>query len=781
MIVFLQLLFSRASLAVRDFNIVYWRVILKSTIKIISLIIAAVITVLVCSKTVKKQGEQRIVLMDECTYPVVYMLSDDLRYNRLYGYASERDYNLLLEGITVIPENRRLKIDIDRYNSDISGVGYEIRSLDGANLYEDSEAIDVVDLGSHVTATLPIKNLLEHGEDYLLVIKLKTSKKESIYYYTRIRYDENAKISYKTSLVREFSDTTLDKTKVRTLNKYMETSDAMDNTDLGYVNIHSDIDMLGYKFFTVNRIDEPAVTVVEVSGTKAVIRLDYKLLAELDGESSIFDVSETFTMDESPRGMYLMGYDRYVTEEYKYMNSVKSTSRIYLGISDVKDVDYKYDKQEYYIAYVVNGELYMYDHHENELNRIFTYDISEGDSVRERHNEHDMKVLDVSEDGNIRFIIYGYMNNSLHEGEVGISVMDYDHEKKSCSEIMFIPYACTYATLEEQLSDIFYADEAGNITVLYQDKLVNIDHETGEYTEVIDHIDDYCVSADKAYMAYTKGDSISVLDIKKKTAKNIEVPEGSLVRIIGYIENDLIYGIGDKADIYNDITRSQIAPLNRLYVLDKELNVIKEYAPSDAYITGGEIIGNRARLTRVKKTDAGFVSIDDDQLLNKNDNSVAVNDAVSTVSSARRLRERILKLSSPVYDARDVSYGYTKHIYFDKGVIDSAWHLSGDTRIYDIRKARMEYLCKPNCKALADEAKAYVYNIADCKDYSSYELSDVLGFVAMGGFVVSRDKNDNEILICGYTKDELTCRNSSGELIKLKYSDIRDDILLVCP
>lgn len=58
-----------------------------------------------------------------------------------------------------------------------------------------------------ISMELPIQNLLEENEEYLLVIQLE-AETALIYYYTRIIESQNKHVSECIDFVRQFNDTT---------------------------------------------------------------------------------------------------------------------------------------------------------------------------------------------------------------------------------------------------------------------------------------------------------------------------------------------------------------------------------------------------------------------------------------------------------------------------------------------------------------------------------------------------------------------------------------------
>ena len=76
--------------------------------------------------------------MPGATLPVIYMNVNGQYMNALHGYVSEMEGSYLRDNITPINADRTLDIKIDTYGFAVAKVAYELRSLDGNRLIEDS-------------------------------------------------------------------------------------------------------------------------------------------------------------------------------------------------------------------------------------------------------------------------------------------------------------------------------------------------------------------------------------------------------------------------------------------------------------------------------------------------------------------------------------------------------------------------------------------------------------------------------------------------------------------
>ena len=110
--------------------------------------------------------------------------------------------------LTILPEDRKLAIHIEDYDGEITGIYYEIRSLDLDRLVERTQVETWETTENGVRAELPIQNLLTREQEYLLSLSVTTSENGTIGYYTRIKWSENTNIQPMIELARQFSAST---------------------------------------------------------------------------------------------------------------------------------------------------------------------------------------------------------------------------------------------------------------------------------------------------------------------------------------------------------------------------------------------------------------------------------------------------------------------------------------------------------------------------------------------------------------------------------------------
>ena len=92
-------------------------------------------------------------------------------------------------------------------------------------------------------------------------------------------------------------------------------------------------------------------------------------------------------------------------------------------------MEYMVSEKADIVAFVQQGDLWSYAPGDGKVNRVFSFRKSENGDFRDSRNQHDIKIIRVNEDGDIDFVLYGYMNRGAHEGYEGIGVYHYNNDK----------------------------------------------------------------------------------------------------------------------------------------------------------------------------------------------------------------------------------------------------------------------------------------------------------------------------------------------------------------
>ena len=615
--------------------------------------------------------------MSAATIPVITMQSEEgNEFNSLHGFTQEINQALINDNLTPVAKTRQLPIIIHNYGAEVQELTYKIRNLSDNGLIENTKVTELVNNGETITATLNIKNLIDDNTQYALEIILETSTHEEIHYYTRIITGEDYSIDDKFAFVEDFNACTFNQDRLSEIQKYIETSSAGNNNNFGKVNINSTLSQIGWGDMGPYVESQLIPVIKEISKDVAVITFDYKIGAINEYESyDSYNVYEYYRIRQTTSGFYLLNYEREANQIFDGKNDLLSTAKINLGIQSGTTAEFNSDEKGTYSYFVNEGSLWCYNIDTNMYTRVFSFNADETDGIRENYNQHGIKILNVSNDGNCDFIVYGYMNRGEHEGESGVSLCKYSYEDNIVEERLYIPMDKPY--------DTFY--------ILMDDTLYSIDIVSKEVMTVVSGLVDgtYAVSENGDAIAYSMNgrlystDSIRIFNMSTDSEKIIKADDNEYIRCLGYINGDFVYGIADKADILIKEDGSRTFAMYRLEIMDSDYNVIKEYEQPGVYVSDASVSDMRINLTRVMKSgDGDYESTSIDQLINKDENKQEDGLTLETIVTDNRKQELAIKLMKAL-PAGSVEFRTSSEVsYKDNALLELDNDFAGDGRYY---------------------------------------------------------------------------------------------------
>ncbi len=594
------------------------------------------------------------VLMSEATLPVVMAKTEaGTLYNAMHGYTCEVDYSRLSTDLTLLPSDKKLAVAIDTYGESVSSISYKIRDSRDMSLIESTKVENFDSSPSRVETVLNIKNLISDEVKYILEITLNTKNHENVYYYTTVVSGMSDGIQEKLDYVIEFNKNTYDASNVNEISKYLETTASADNSNYGKINIYNSLDQVRWgdlhPFIESNIIP----SLYESDGDTAVIAIDYTVGAGNDNDSyDTYTVHEYYRIRKTTRAMYLLNFERESNQVFDGRNDLLSSGKINLGIQPDSDIELMDDDKNNYTYFENEGSLWCYDKSSNTFTKVFAFASDDTDNIRERYERHKIKILDVTEDGNAQFIVYGYMNRGIHEGATGVSLYSYNYVSNETEELLFIPVNMSYEALGETVGDVAYVSDDRSFYIVLNDTMYSISLDSREVMTAIDKMSKgtYKVSGNGRIIVYsTNGelyntDSIRVFNMERVNDYTIDAPPGDKLMVLGYVNTDLIYGIAHSTDIINDENGITTFPMYKVCIMNECYELIKEYEQDGVYVSSANVDGLRINLDRVAKSDSGYSAVSVDQLINKDENNTSEHASFDIISTSLRKVEQVIVL-----------------------------------------------------------------------------------------------------------------------------------------
>lgn len=607
----------------------------KGTIKAIVLPVVFVLAVIIFSFMTNQTNEDLTTEMSEATLPVLTLYDGKTAINELYGYTEKMDAAYMRDTITPIGEDRLLPMTVKTYQTAVDKISYEIRSLDAKRLIANADVTSYTENKGMISMELPIQNLLEENEEYLLVIQLESGDR-MIYYYTRIIESQNSYVSECIDFVRQFNDTTFDSEKAASLSTYMEKTTG-DNTTLQYVTLNNSLNQVSWAEFHGTRLTTPVPSVKEITPTYNVIVLDYVVTrVGQNGQSEYYNVEEYYRVRYTNTRMYLLNFERTMEEIFRGENDSISGNSILLGIRS-KDVEYQTNESGKVVTFVQEGELWSYNQEANTLAKVFSFRGYEGVDDRENYGEHDIKIVNIDEAGSIDYIVYGYMNRGIHEGTVGIAVYHYDSLANTNEEQVFIPSSQSYEVMKSELGQLMYVTESGAFYIMVDGNVYSIDLNSLDTKVLVEGLSDEAVAISESnrFLAWVDpsavrgSDTIHMIDFVTEKVTDVTGSASDYVKPLGFMQEDFVYGVAKSADVVVDAAGNTLFPMYQVKIMDtssEEHEVLKTYEKPGYYVQNITISGYTIYLNRIQNNGTAYVDADQDMIMNREGDSLKVVD-----------------------------------------------------------------------------------------------------------------------------------------------------------
>lgn len=600
----------------------------KPWIKVVVLVavyLAAIIAFNIISKNANKD---LTTAMPEAELPVVEFCYNEQVVNELHGYVSKMDITGIRDTVTNIDESRQLQLHISTYGQKVDKISYEIRGLDNERFLADGEITDFKIEGRNIDTVLTVQNLLEENEEYSLCLILSMGEKE-VYYYTRIIQEKDCHVKECLDFALTFHDYTFSDEAANFIPTYMDVASG-DATTLNYVDLSCTLRQITWNKFEGKKMGKPTISFLEINNNYVAIMLRYTMVnVNGENETEYYLVEEYYRLRYTKTRMYVMNFERTMNQLFNGENNFITNGKdIQLGIRD-KNVEYSSTEGGSVVAFVQQGELWVYNSDAKEIQKVFSFREVEGKDKRNNWNQYDINIARVDEAGSVDFIVYGYMNRGAHEGEVGISICHYDGIAHTVEEEAFIPYSKSFAILKAEMGRLMYQSDMGIIYFMMEGDVYNFNIGTLTLEKLISNLKEGTYSASPAnkYFAWIEShkeyssEVIKLLDLGTGKEFTLKAGEGEYLRPLGFIGEDFIYGIANGSDITVNQSGKTIFPMKAIQIIDTsegKMDVLKTYSVDGKYISGIEIDGYTIEVTLNTVDEKGNITQSTDLIRNKN-------------------------------------------------------------------------------------------------------------------------------------------------------------------
>jgi len=565
--------------------------------------------------------------MSAASLPTVQVLRNKELINSLYGYTQEMDTRFQCETLTPVDiADRKLWLTVQTYGERVAKVSYEVRSADGERLVEDTEIEDFLQSDGKLRLEIELKDLLEKDTEYSFALQLTDATGRKVYYYTRILLCENANhVDEEVEFALDFHSRTFDKQRAQEITKYLESNEDGDNTTFSKVTIHSSFSQITWGSLEVTKETEPEVFVRQINPYVSKIELRYMVSVPENLDINYYNVIEHYYIRYGTERMYLLDYVRDMKSVFQPKNSVYVNNKLLFGITD-ENIPLMESEDGNIFAFVKENRLFSMNLTDNKLALLFGFYDEEHRDPRDLNKNSDIRIISVDETGNVRFLVYGYMNRGSHEGGVGVTCYYYNSMLNTIEEEIYIPYNGSAGLIKKSVEELAYVNNDNFLFLILDGTIYKVDLVQKTYGVLVENLlyGSYKVSGSNRMIVWQEGNDrnasrkLMLLNLSSGKQTVIEAGGGRFIKPLGFMNEDLIYGVAFKADVSKDAFGATIFPMYQVCIQDERGNVLKEYKKTGVYVTDAAITEGQINLNRVCKTESGsaYINVSDDQILN---------------------------------------------------------------------------------------------------------------------------------------------------------------------
>ena len=547
--------------------------------------------------------------IEECTLPVITMQYNNTRINRLFGYIEEMDMQYIRDSIYILDSGYDLPLTVKLYGNMIKSMEFFLYDMDSNALIQHSEAsrLEMSD-EDEMSALLRIDNIINTDTEYFIDIMMRDVRKRDIHYYSRIMFNSTSPVKEMMDLVMEHHDAMYDRTKYSFLNDYQEPNSAVnDSTNFGNISLSSTVNSMYWGTMGVRVLTEPVVNIIDVDNDIAFFRLSYQVgRVSEEGVWEYYNVSEYYRTRMYDDRRFILSYERKSDQIFVPVSSYVGNKSVLIGISHDLEIQTMTNAKYNMNVFVVGKSVWFLDTDTKLLQKVFSFETDPLD-IRQNYDQHDIKLLKITDEGDFQFLVYGYMNRGMHEGHTGIGLYTYYADKNEVREDIFIPSHLPFQVLKNSIGSLCYLNNSGILYIMLDEFVYSLNPGVNKASLIVSGLNEnnYKVSADGRMLAWQDGGNendavrINVMDLETEKNYYVDAEEGKNIKVLGFLNRDLVYGEGDSGRTYITAEGEEYLLMQDLYVVNSNLIIQSQEHSSIGYFVTSLVEYNRVVVNRV--------------------------------------------------------------------------------------------------------------------------------------------------------------------------------------
>ncbi len=598
-------------------------------------------------------------------FPAVYVNYGGKLVNEMTAYTVPVDVSGLRDHITVVESDGALTFSLRENGQSIEKMTYKLTDDININVIEEGKVHEGDVSGGYQEYGMTVKTTLKADKEYCLTLTVTNDDGQEFHYHTRLLMGDDYRTMDKLNFMDTFFSYMFDESKGPVLSSYLETSAINDNMTFTHIDIYSTANSVLWGKMNVAQNGAIATRIKEITEDAVTLQLLYKVQVYSDSRTyTEFHVKDYYTFLWMEDRFHLKDFKRSMNEIPRNNTfAVSEEGLLKLGITSEETLNFISGETNngYAAAFVMDGKLWHYDAADNVISCVFgqTEEYASRDFLGDY--PYGVKPLRIDKNGKVYFLVYGYMCVGNHTGNNGVALYVYDASQNVVEEAAFIPSTRPWEMLKLDVERLSYMNEDHLLYLCLEGMVYRIDYVSGQVRHVIEQLDieNYRLSDDGTMIAVpntTEVSDVTRIDVyymDNGDEKSID-GNGQILKLLGYFGNDILYGTADMSNVYVDNDGTQIIPMDKIFIADRNLNAIREYDAGAKFITGVKLDGNTVQMTMAEMIyedgQKRFVETEGDYLVN---NQVMETGDVSLVTIYDDIRSNEIYVDYPSANKSD--------------------------------------------------------------------------------------------------------------------------------
>ncbi len=626
---------------------------LKAGIVLGLLLVCIAAAIVVIDNKAKEKNDDKVVTyheMKESVLPKVEIVWGGRIINRMSGYQEKLEAALVSNSVTPVALDRTVEILVTPQETQITGIAYRVRAIGTEKLIEDGKIRNWEEKDGMISAKITFSSLIEEDTEYQMELVLKTKEQGELYYNTRIYCKEQEAAAQLLQFAEGFSSASLDKTAAeQVMVPYILTGESRNNEDLSHVDLYHKFSALTWGNLAPVLEGEKETVIHELSPTQMSLTFTYTLASENEaGEISRFDVSEFFCVRVRSGKIYILDYARDTEEVFQGKKTDVQNTEVHLGIGQGNS-ELVSSPHGSSLAFVKNSQVWLLHTEEGRLQRIFAWEDG-------TPGEYQVQLVDVSDEGTVDFLVYGYIPQGAYEGNCQIQGYRYNGEQGRLMMTFYIPVDMNLPLLENLFGDVAHINEKNICYLLLDHTLYEISLTTGTAAVVSENLQkgSYCVNDQGNMIAWEEGEDLRMpsviqeLNMDTGNIRTISGEEDGYVALAGFVGTDLVYGSNQTsgAGVYQD--GSPVFPYQSVTIVSEAGEVLRTYDSGEESILSVAAHHNYITLEIGQRGEDGYRYLREEKLLSSQKDTSGSHGTVARKKSEEHLTEEVLVLTDRV-------------------------------------------------------------------------------------------------------------------------------------